>query len=194
MFQNFWEFTNKFVHFSNREKELIQNKLVIRSIPKQHTLVDLGAVCNEAYFIKKGCVRLYYITESGDEITGFIFQEHMMCSAHESYFSQVPSTQILEAIEPCELLVLSYENLQRLYWEVPKMNEFVRKLLEERMANAQKVVASLIMNKPEERYISLLSQQPDLIHRIPQKMLASYIGITPVSLSRIRKRIIEAEI
>ena len=129
----------------------------------------------------------------GKEITGFIFQEHMFCGSHESFFSQVPSMQVLETLEPCELLVLSFESLQELYEKVPKMNTMVRKLLEQRMANAQKVVASLIMNKPEDRYRSLLELHPEWVHRVPQQVLATYLGITPVSLSRIRRRLTEED-
>ena len=101
--------------------------------------------------------------------------------------------QVLETLEPCELLVLSYESLQELYEKVPKMNTMVRKLLEQRMANAQKVVASLIMNKPEDRYRSLLELHPEWVHRVPQQVLATYLGITPVSLSRIRRRLTEED-
>jgi CRP-like cAMP-binding protein len=74
---------------------------------------------------------------------------------------------------------------------VPKINVLMRKLLEERMSFAQKVVASFILNKPEDRYLALLARRPELLQRIPQNILSSYLGITPVSLSRIRKRLSE---
>jgi CRP-like cAMP-binding protein len=189
MFDQFWKFTEMFVRFSEKERGLIRSHLTIRDVPKNYPLVDLGAVARETFFINKGCLRFYYLTEAGHEITGFIFQENMFAGSHESFFSQVPSVQVLETLEDSELIVLSYKGLQELFETVPRMNEFVRKLLEQRMAYAQKVVASLIMHKPEERYTSMLELHPELVNRIPQQVLATYLGITPVSLSRIRKRI-----
>lgn len=193
MFTPFWRFTEQFVSFTPAEKSLIRDHLTVRDVPKHHVLVGLGEVAREVYFLNKGCMRFYYLTEEGREITGFVFQENMFAGSHESFVSQRPSTQILETLEACELLVLPYEHLETLYDSVPKMNVFVRKLYEQRMSYAQQVVASLIMNKPAERYTSLLELQPGLANRIPQQVLATYLGITPVSLSRIRRRIIDKE-
>ena len=191
MFEQFWNAVGQFVSFSPREKSIIQNHLVIRDIPKHHVLIELGQVSREAYFVNKGCLRFYYLTEEGKEITGFIFLENMFGGSLESFFSQIPSIQIVESLEASELVVLSYESLHQLFEQIPNMNVLMRKILTQRMAYAQKVVASLIMHKPEERYTTMLELRPDLVNRIPQQVLATYLGITPVSLSRIRKRIME---
>lgn len=193
MFDSFWRIFQQLAPFSPKEKALIQEKLIYRDVPKHHILVDLGQIAHEMYFIQKGCIRLYYSTADGKEITGFIFEENMFTSSLESVISQIPSIQVLETLEASELVVLPYDGLLKLYEEVPKMNVVIRKILEQRMINAQKVVASLIMNKPEERYSSMLDLQPALINRIPQQVLATFLGITPVSLSRIRKRIMDQE-
>lgn len=188
MFEQFWKFCETMVSFTAQEKELIRQQLILRDVPKNYQLVAEGEVANEVFFINKGCIRLYYLLEEGKEVTGFIFQENMFGGSAESFFSQTPSVQILETIEECELLVLSYAALQHLYDAVPKMNVLMRKILEQRMTFAQKLVASLIIHKPQDRYTSYQQLHPDLENRIPQHVLASYMGITPVSLSRIRKR------
>jgi len=188
MFDNFWAFAAQFVSFTKKEKEHIQSQLVLRDVPKNHTLIDFGDIAREAYFINKGILRFYYISDEGNEITGFVFQENMMAGSHESFFSQVPSLQVVETLEAAELLVLSHASLQQLYLDVPKMNILVRKILEQRMAHAQKVLASLIIHKPADRYKAYQELHPGLENRIPQHVLASYMGITPVSLSRIRAR------
>ena len=193
MFDQFWKFTEQFVQFTKKERAIIQECLIVRDVPKNYTLVDLGEIAKETFFINKGCLRFYYLTETGNEITGFIFQENMFAGSHESFFSQVPSVQVLETLEDSELLVLKYKDLNQFFEHIPAMNVFVRKLLEQRMSHAQKVVASLIMNKPEDRYTSMLELYPQLVNRIPQQVLATYLGITPVSLSRIRKRIMDQE-
>ena len=189
MFENFWTFTQQFTSFTSKEKERIKTAITIRDVPKNYMLVDLGQTAQEVYFINKGLLRFYYPTEEGHEITGFIFQENMFAGSHESFFAQVPSTQVLETLEDSELFVFTYDQLQQLFIDVPKMNVFARKLLEMRMAFAQKVIASLIIHKPQDRYTSYQELHPGLENRIPQHILASYMGITPVSLSRIRKRI-----
>lgn len=188
MFDHFWKFTAQFVRFSKQEKEIIRSHLILRDVPKQHVLVDFGEIAKEAFFINKGLLRFYYISDDGREITGFIFQEGMMAGSHESFFAQQPSLQVLETIEAAELLVLPRQALEKLYLEVPKMNILVRKVLEQRMAHAQKVLASLIMQKPADRYKAYQALHPGLEGRIPQHMLATFMGITPVSLSRIRAR------
>ena len=187
-FENFWNFTDQFVALSEREKEQIKKQLTFRKVTKNTILVDLGQTSKEVFFINKGCLRFYYLTDEGNEITGFVFTESMFAGSHESFFSQVPSNQVLETLEDSELLVISYKKLHQLYNEVPKMNTLVRKLLEQRMAHAQKVIASLIINKPQDRYTAYQKLHPGLENRIPQHVLASYMGITPVSLSRIRRR------
>ena len=189
MFDNFWNFTEQFVSFTPKEKERIKAAITSRDVPKNYMLIDLGQTARETYFINKGLLRFYYLTDEGNEITGFIFQENMFAGSHESFFSQLPSIQILETLEDSELLVFSYEQLQQLFLEIPNMNVFARKILEMRMSFAQKIVASLIINKPQDRYTAYQQLHPGLENRIPQHILASYMGITPVSLSRIRSRI-----
>ena len=189
MFDHFWNFTDPFVIFTSKEKERIKAAITLRDVPRNYTLIDLGQTAQEVFFINKGLLRFYYITDEGNEITGFIFQENMFAGSHESFFSQQPSIQVLETLEDSELLVFPYDQLQQLFVDVPKMNVLVRKVLEVRMSFAQKIVASLIIHKPQDRYTSYQQLHPGLENRIPQHILASYMGITPVSLSRIRKRL-----
>lgn len=193
MFSLFWQFAEQFVSFTAAEKQLVQEKFVLLDVPAQHRLVGIGQLATTLYFVNRGCLRFYYLTPEGQEITGFIFEEGGFAGVLESFFTQAPSNQVLETLEECELLALSYADLQHLYDLLPRMNVLVRKVLEQRMAYAQKVVASLILQSPEERYEALLQRQPRLLQRVPQKVLATYLGITPVSLSRIRKRISEKE-
>jgi len=189
LFKPFFEFTDQFIQFKPPDKAIIEDKLVVREVPKGHTLVDLEQIAQEVYFINRGCMRFFYLTPEGKDITGFVFVENMFAGSHESFFSQVPSNQILETLEDCELLAISFEALHELYAKVPDINILVRKVLEMRMSHAQKVIASLIMNKPEDRYTAYTNLHPGIEQRIPQHILSSYMGITPVSLSRIRGRL-----
>jgi len=190
MFQQFFQFTNHFTPFSTAEKAIIENDLVYREVPKKFLLVKINDICQELYFMNKGCARLYY-DKDGEEITGFFFTENMTLGGLESFLSKTPSIQGIETLEPCKLIVIKKEVLEKWFQEIPRMHIFFRKLLEQRFIFSQKVVASYILNSPEERYLGLFQRQPELLNRVPQHMLATYLGITPVSLSRIRKRIFE---
>lgn len=186
--QQFWSVVDRLVIFSDEEKRAFEEYLQPKRLTRQELLLDLGDVAKQAYFILKGCIRFYYLTEDGKEITGFVFTENMFASAHTSFFNQMPSNQVLETVEPCEVLTLSYPSLNELFQTMPKTNVLVRRIFQERFTHAQKVVESLISLKPEERYQNLIKERPDLVSRIPQHILATYLGITPVSLSRIRAR------
>ena len=188
-YPQFRDFAEHYCSFTEAELEALEHSLKPVAVAKGEILLRPGEVSRYVYFVLKGCLRFFYLTEDGREITGFIFLEKMFAGSHESFHFQVPGNQTLEALEDCELLRMSHSDLERLYDELPIMNEFIRKIMSERLAFAQRVVASFVMNKPEDRYMALLKRRPELLQRVPQNILSSYLGITPVSLSRIRQRL-----
>ena len=103
----------------------------------------------------------------------------------------MPSIQTLETLEDCDLLVITKEGMENLYELVPKVNILTRKVAEQRFINSQMILSSFILDSPEERYRKFETHNKDLLLRVPQHMIASYLGITHVSLSRIRKRLKE---
>jgi CRP-like cAMP-binding protein len=190
MFESFYSYTSKIVSFTQNEKELIENAFSFRQVPKKYKLAEEGKIAKELYFINKGLVRLYY-TKDGEEITGYIFKENLFASSYDSFLRQVPSIQTLEALEDCDLLVIHKNELEKLYETLPKMQILARKVAEQRFINAQMMLSSFILDSPEERYRKFEEQHGDLLLRVPHHIIASYLGITPVSLSRIRKRLME---
>ena len=190
MFQTLYQYVQPFVSFTADEKQKLESAFTFRQVPKKFKLAEEGKIAKELYFILKGLVRLYY-TKDGEEITGYIFKETLFASSYESFLRQVPSIQTLETLEECDLLVINYKRLQQLYDELPKMHIMARKVAEQRFINAQLMLSSFILDSPEERYRKFEEQQGDLLLRVPHHIIASYLGITPVSLSRIRKRLME---
>ena len=189
MFNAIYRYILPFVSFTEKEKGVLEDAFTFRQVPKKFILTEEGKIARELYFIINGLVRLYY-TKDGEEITGFIFREGLFASSYDSFLRQAPSIQTLETLEDCDLLVISHNRLQQLYEELPKMNTVVRKVAEQRFIHAQQVLSSFILDNPEERYRKFAAQHGDLLLRVPHHMIATYLGITPVSLSRIRKRII----
>ena len=183
-------FAAQFVDLSEIEIEQFFNAFTLRRVSAGRRLVDLEQISREAFFIGEGCVRLYY-DKDGEEITGFIFTEGMIASSFASFLNGEPSLQMLETIEDCQLLVITHDSLERLYRTLPAINVLMRKYLEQRLLNAQKIISSFIIATPEERYLQIIEQNPQILQRLPQHKIASLLGITPVSLSRIRRRLME---
>jgi CRP-like cAMP-binding protein len=190
MFEIFHQYICQLVPFTDSEKQIIASSFVCRQVPRKFKLTEEGKIARELYFINKGLIRLYYDKE-GEEITGYIFKEGLFASSYDSFLKQVPGIQTLETLEDCELLVISKEALEQLYTILPGMQILGRKVAEQRFINAQQMLSSFILDSPEERYRQFEKQHGDLLLRVPHHMIASYLGITPVSLSRIRKRLMK---
>lgn len=192
MFEELFQSASLFINFNSAETRIFQNAFSFREVPKNFTLISEGDVANELYFIRKGLLRLYYYND-GDFITGYIFREHLFAGSYESFLQSTPSIQYLETLEDCELLVLTKEKLDELYQTMPRINILTRKIAEQRFLNAQQILSSFILDSPEIRYQKFAKKNKDLFLRVPHHIIASYLGITPVSLSRIRKRLLERE-
>ena len=187
MFSGFYHYTGQILTFTDNEKAIIESAFTFRQVPRKFKLAEEGKTAREMFFINKGLVRLYY-TKDGEEITAFIFKEHLFASSYESMLRQIPSIQTLETLEDCDLLVINHKALEELYDAVPKMHILARKVAEQRFINAQLILSSFILDSPEERYRKFEAQHGELLLRVPHHIIASYLGITPVSMSRIRKR------
>jgi CRP-like cAMP-binding protein len=176
--------------FSDKELEIVLQRFKAENFKKKTNLLSAGKTAKEVYFILSGCMRLFY-EKDGEDISAFFFTEGMFAGAYDSFISQKPSRHSIEVIEECQVLTISFKDLQDLFIEFPKMNEFVRKVLEERFVELHQLFTSYILDSPEERYLNLLTHRPDLLNRIPQHQIATFLGITPVSLTRIRNRVMK---
>lgn len=174
--------------FTDNEIQVIESLLIRKYIPAKTELVSYNKKTDELFIIEKGCIRKYCIKD-GKEITIFITIEGQFALEYVSFMSGNFSQNILETIEECEVLVLKKKDLEELYASVPKLNEAMRKILENVLLETQTMLNEFIMFSPEERYIILMKKKPDILNRIPQYIIASYLGISATSLSRIRKRI-----
>ena len=178
----------KFTDFSDGELEIIMPYFETRKFKKKSILLDIGKISNEVFYIVKGCIRLY-CEKDGEELSTYFFTENMFAGSYDSFISRRPSKVAIETLEECEVLVLTREAQEKLYDIFPKMNEFIRKAIEQRFVLLHDLFISYLLNSPEERYLMLQKDRPELLQRIPQHQIASFLGVTRVSLSRIRNRI-----
>ncbi len=174
--------------FTDLEIGIVLQYFEPKNFKKKTTLLEAGSTAKEVYFILNGCIRLFY-EKDGVDVSAYFFTEKMFAGAYDSFITQKTSRHAIETIEDCQVLAISYKALQALFIEFPKMNEFVRKVLEERFVSLHELFTAQILDSPEERYLNLLKERPELLHRVPQHQIATYLGITPVSLSRIRNRV-----
>lgn len=167
---------------------LIDKYFMPQTIERKKYLLEEGEICRFIAFIVKGSVRHFHIKD-GEEKTCDISLENSFITEFSSFTYEVPSNINFQALENSELLVISKQNLFKLYDECRKY-ETVGRLMAEKVAfRATEIAMSLSSDKPETRYKNLLAHQPELFQRVRQKYIANFLGITPESLSRIRKRI-----
>jgi len=157
-------------------------------VPPKTMLLREGEIANCLYFINKGCLRLWF-NDDGRDITFQFFFQQQQVSSFDSFYHNEPSLFNLETIEFCELTVINKNDYEKILNMFPKLKEYSNQIMAERFVCYTKLFLSRIKNSPQERYIELCSQKSQILERIPNHYIASYLGITSVSLSRIRKRI-----
>jgi CRP-like cAMP-binding protein len=181
------KFITNYVTLSPVEMEEITNKFKSKVVKKNDYLLKEGDTCKDLVFVQKGCLRLYYIKEDIEISVWFAFP-HSSAIEIYSFISGKPSNYFLQAIEDSEVLYLPKAALNKLYQSQPKMQEMMRHFWEEVILTLVNRFTALQKDSAEKRWLDLLNT-PDYHEKIPQKYLASFIGVTPTSLSRIRKRI-----
>lgn len=177
-----------FINLSTDEAIFIQSLFTEMRLDAGALFLEEGKVCKHVAFINRGLVR-YFINDDGEERTIYFNKENEFASYYPSFLSRHPSDLSIQALEETELFVITYENLQRFYEKVSGGQEFGRLAIEQVFLSAMKQLNSFYTDAPEKRYREFLLSYPDLAQRIPQYYIASYVGIKPQSLSRIRKRI-----
>jgi CRP-like cAMP-binding protein len=172
---------------SEEEAKDIVDNIIIKTYKKGTILLSEGVISKECYSVLKGCVREYYII-NGEEKTTAFFTEGQAVVSFTSYTNQTPSKHYLVCNENCTLTLSSPEKEQEMYQKFPKLEAITRTMMEQNSGKTQEELAAFITSSPEERYVSLLENRSELFNRVPQHQIASYLGIKPESLSRLRKR------
>lgn len=175
------------VTFTNEQLKAIKGAFEVRHLKKKEYLLCPGTVSNQLYFVSSGCLRVYTLNDSREIITQFGIKGWCVNDLI-SYVSKKPATQFIQAIEPSAILQIHRNSLQKLYNEVPAFERFIRIKFENAHAVLQERHLKSISLSAKERYDQFRSQYPDLEQRVPQYMIASYLGITKEFLSYLRKR------
>lgn len=181
---------NSIMPLSDEEARAIVATMTIKSYPKGTILLREGETSAEAYFVLEGCVRQYYLVD-GEEKTNNFFTENQWVISIKSISQGIPSDHFMECATEAILVVGNRHKEEDLYHKFPRLETVSRKVMERVFAEQQEIMAAYLTDTPEQRYLKLLAARPDLFQTIPQYQIASYIGVKPESLSRIRKRLLQ---
>lgn len=177
----------KFNRLSKEAEKAIEGISKLVRINKNVDLQHIGHTCKTIYFINKGLARIYYFKGDNDVTESFSFENNIIARV-ESLFSGDPSRKAIQALEDTELIAIDATKLFKLYDKFQDIERLFRKIFEMGYVETVNRMESIQFHTAEERYSALLKQGPNIIKRIPLKYIASYLGITPVSLSRIRRQ------
>lgn len=174
---------------SEKDLEVLVSILQYKTVKKNENLLEEGEVCRNAYFLVGGFLRMYYIDREGNEINYRFTDKNNFLVDFQSFLTQKPSRFFWKAEEDSELLALPHPLIQNAYTTSPAWNTFGRLIAEQVYLQLNERVEMLLFMSPEERYLHLLDQRPELFEQVSQFHLSSYLGVRPESLSRLRKRI-----
>lgn len=190
--ENFRAQINKFVTLTDEEWNLFKQHINYRRLKKKALLAEEGKVCDEIGFIVEGSVRYFHMRD-GVDITGYFSFENEFVSSYKSFIKQEPSLNYIQALEDSLILTVKHKSWHQMLNDVRlayKMERFGRLIAEYYLCCYEDRVSAFITQTPEERYLKLMETGREILLRIPQHYVANFLGITPVSLSRIRKRVL----
>lgn len=181
-------YISQFMPLSEAEAEEVAKLIKFKSFKKGTVLLKEGQVAKLCYFVLKGCIRQYYLVDGEEKTTNF-FTEGQPVTPYEGTFKKVASKFYLSCVEDSILTIGAPGDEAAFFEKLPHLEPVKGLAIEEELGKSMDLFSSYILNSPEERYLNLLKTRPELLDRVPQYQLASYLGVTPESLSRIRKRI-----
>lgn len=189
MFQCINEYVAKAAGINEDEMATLNALLQLKQIPRKTLMLSEGEICNFECYINKGCIRTYYIDESGSEVTLQFAIEDWWVSDIASFHERKPSKMFIETLEDCEVLMLSPDSKEALLKKVPKFERMFRLLVQRNLSRLQERLFQTISTTATEKYLDFLERYPTIPQRVAQHYIASYLGFSPEFLSKVRTRL-----
>lgn len=165
----------------------------LETIPKGNLIVQEGKTSQRSFFLEEGIIRCFILDRNGDEVTTRIFSAPDFLNDYRSFFKREASQENYEALTPLRVRTLSWDNAQHCFHSIPEFREWGRMVLTMNYVRLQEQMLSLHKESAQERYENLMQSRPEIIRQVPLQIIASYLGVTKFSLSRIRKEITQRE-
>ena len=187
--QPFLDHISRYIQLTTGEQSVFLSKVKSRKYLKGQFVVQNGDICRHESFVLSGCLKTFYIDNDGHEHIVMFAIEDWWTADLGSFISQTPADLNVQCLEDAELIQISYNDLQQLYIEIPKLERFFRIIIQNAFVAAQKRIINNLSLPAMERYIRFRDQYPKIEQRVPQYMIASYLGITKEFLSKIRAQL-----
>jgi len=188
VYKNIFNYYSNLCNLSCEDEALLKEKLQLKSFKKKEIVLRKNQVCKHVYFINKGIMRSFSLINGKEQTNQFYF-ENSYCSSYESFLIQSPSPLIIENLTDTEVWALAYKDVQKLYTISPALNTFGRKIAELLYIDFNMRSRSLQIDDAKTRYLNIIKNRPEIIQKIPNYLIASFIGVTPESLSRIKNEV-----
>lgn len=182
-----FSYLESFIPLKQEEKERIEKKFVYLTVKRKHRLLKAGEICKDYFFVISGCFRMFGVDDKGFEHNIQFAAESDWIADIGSFYSQKPSQLYIEALEGAEVLSIRQQDLFELFTSFPKLNRIFKVMIEHKYIELQNRVLQNFSSTAEQRYLAFLEHYPHLKNRLPNTQIASYLGITPEFLSKIRK-------
>lgn len=182
-------YIKKNIDVGEEDLKIILSYFKIIKKNKNDILLSHGKISQVSYFVNKGCLRIFFINDEGKDVTRYIAFENQFATALVSFITNEPAEEIIQAIENSELLYISHDDFRHLMKIIPKWKDFYNVYLEKAYVNNSKRLMSFTTLDASERYDQLFKINPNIVKRLPNKIVASYINISQETLSRLKSKI-----
>lgn len=186
-FKKLLDYISSFITLNTGEMELLAELTQVKLFRKGEYLLEAGKISNAFFFNASGIVRLYYEVNY-EERTGFFYFENSFINPYASFRKQEPSNYFLKSLKDTDVVVFKYDILETLLTKVPKLEKLARMIMEQELIVLQEIVEAMVTLSPEERFNRLMDTNPEIFQHVSQTQIASFLGVKPESLSRIKKR------
>lgn len=187
------DYLSRYIILTSEEETLFLSKVRFRKYLKGQYVVQQGDVCHYESFVISGCLKTFYIDHEGHEHIMMFAVEDWWTADLGSFLSQMPASYNVQCLEKCELAQISYHDLEALYLAIPKLERFFRIIIQKAFVASQQRIIDSFSLPAKERYLKFRQQYPQIDQRVPQYMIASYLGFTKEFLSKIRNQIIHEQ-
>jgi CRP-like cAMP-binding protein len=177
------------IDIADSDLDAFFSKLKLKKLKRNEVLLEAGSICRHMYFVNKGCLRVYLSDASGRESTRFLIPERRFGTAFPSFILQEPSQAGIQALEQSEVLCLTYPDFRQLPELLPQWEKIYMRSLEHDYIMSIKRIESLITMDAKERYALLMKDSPELVRRLPSKIIADYLGMSQETLSRLKSKV-----
>ncbi|MDV6169062.1 Crp/Fnr family transcriptional regulator [Flavobacterium sp. DG1-102-2] len=188
MFDSIVTHIRKHAGLTDAEADILTSLLTVRDVKKKEHLLEAGKVCTEYYFVAEGCFRMYLVTAKGAEQVIQFGIEDWWINDYASYKTGLPSGYCIQAVEKAKVIVLDKKNEEEMFTRLPQMERYFRRVAEKAYSAQLNRIHYIFNLSGEEQYHLMNSRHPQFVQRVPQYMLASFLGITPEFLSKLRAK------